>query len=150
MGTRSITRIQVDGEALVAVYRQYGGYIDGQGKDLANILKNRKIVNGIMSGHAHEVFNGPGCLAANIICEMKREDNGDAGGIYIHSVDCDDEEFTYNVNVIIDETEGGWSMSYQDYPIVTVIRWGEKIFEGNSIEFYEFAQKGDVYDDEDE
>jgi len=150
MGTRSITRIQVDGETLVAVYRQYDGYIDGQGQDLANILKDRKIVNGITFGSENKVFNGPGCLAANIICEMKRKDNGDAGGVYINSVECDDEEFTYNVNVITDENEGGWPLSYQDYPIVTVICWGEKIFEGNSIEFYEFTQKGDVYDDVDE
>jgi hypothetical protein len=139
MGTRSITRIQKDGETLVAVYRQFDGYISGQGRDLANILKDRKIVNGIQFGTQSQVFNGVGCLAANIICEMKREDNGDAGGVYIHPVDADDEEYVYNVNV--KTKEGDWSYAYEDYPTVTVIRWGEEVFNGTSLEFQEFVQK---------
>ena len=141
MGTRSITRIQKDGETLVAVYRQFDGYISGQGRDLANILKDRKIVNGIQFGTQSQVFNGAGCLAANIICEMKREDNGDAGGVYIHPVDADDEEFVYNINVKTKEGDGGWSYAYEDYPTITVVRWGEEVFNGTSLEFQEFVQK---------
>lgn len=140
MGTRSITRIQKDGETLVAVYRQFDGYLSGQGRDLANILKDRKVVNGIRFGEEMNVFNGAGCLAANIICEMKREDNGGAGSVYIRSVDTEDEEYAYNINV---KTKNGneWSYSYEEYPTITVIRWGEEIFRGNSLEFLKFVEE---------
>lgn len=144
MGTRSITRIQKDGETLVAVYRQYDGYLSGQGRDLANILKDRKVVNGIRVGEGMNVFNGAGCLAANIICEMKREDNGGAGSVYIHSVDTEDEEYAYNINVKTKNSDE-WSYSYEEYPTITVIRWGEEIFSGTSLEFLKFVEEDEEH-----
>lgn len=139
MRTRSITRIQQDGQTIVSVYRQYDGYLSGQGVDLANIMKDRKIVNGIRLDE-NKVFNGPNCLAACIIYGMKKEDNGNAGGVYVYGPDVDDEEYVYNVNVISKDKEG-WSISYEDYPIITVIRYGEQIFQGTSVEFVDFVKK---------
>ena len=147
MGTRSITRIQVDGETLVAVYRQFDGYISGHGKDLADFMNTRKIVNGIMFGAEDKVFNGPGCLAANIIWMMKDKDQGSAGGIYIHSTDTEDEEYAYNINVVSKEQSDPWGPDYEDYPIITVIRCGEKIFEGNSLKFIEFVRAGENFEE---
>lgn len=147
MGTRSLTRICENGKTLVAVYRQYDGYIDGQGKDLAEILKGRKMTNGI-SGDALSVFNGAGCLAANIICEMKRSDNGRAGNVYIVPSDDGDQGYTYIIDVSSKVADDGWGYDIEEYPTVTVIRHGDQIFKGTSVEFVEFVAKGEEWDDE--
>lgn len=149
MGTRSLTRIRENGKTLVAVYRQYDGYIDGQGKDLAEILKGRKMTNGIRDD-ALSVFNGAGCLAANIICEMKRPDNGHAGSVYIVPVDDEDQGYTYNIDVISKVSDNGWGYEIEEYPVVTVVRYGKQIFKGTSDEFVEFVTKEEEWDEDDE
>lgn len=82
MGTRSLTFIyDQDNTHLVTIYRQFDGYPDGHGKDLA-ALADRKIVNGIgaefeTSTHA----NGFGDLSAKILHALKERFMD--GGIYI-------------------------------------------------------------------
>jgi hypothetical protein len=141
MGTRSITRVQLDGETLVAIYRQYDGYISGHGKDLADFLNGRRIVNGIRVGTELEVFNGPGCLAANLISFLKKEENGKAGNIYIVSAESEDEEYSYDINVKTGESEV-WHISYESLPIVIVrARGGKELFRGTSVEYTAFVKK---------
>ena len=101
MGTRSTTKfIAKRGEKLtplVNIYQQFDGYIDGVGHDLANFLKNKKIINGISSGHDNSNYaNGLGCLIAQYIKEFKKE----VGNLYI--TDFEDKE-EYNYEVIFDE-----------------------------------------------
>ena len=82
MGTRSLTRFisQHDDEKFVitCVYRQYDGYPQGHGKELADFLNSGVMVNGFGQSEQKQ-FNGIGCLAAQFIAEFK---NG-VGGIYI-------------------------------------------------------------------
>ena len=78
MGTRSLTMVLDDREEPICVmYRQYDGYPDGHGEELAGFL-DRPLVNGI--GPDRQVFNGMGCLAASMIAHFKTE----AGGFYLY------------------------------------------------------------------
>lgn len=138
MGTRSITRVQINGETLVAIYRQYDGYISGHGKDLADFLENRRIVNGIIPGTEKEVFNGPGCLAANLVSFLKKPEFEEAGNIYIYPTDADDEEYSYDINIKTHK-DGPW-LKYEDTPYVTVRAYSDHLFRGSSEDFVNYAR----------
>jgi hypothetical protein len=103
MGTRSLTKFietykddkgKVKKQTLTTVYRQMDGYPSGMGNDLAKFLSKGKLVNGI-GGDQGLVFNGMGCLAAQVIKELK----DGPGNIYIYpakAAGCG-EEYTYEV-----------------------------------------------------
>jgi len=98
MGTRSITHI-IDTDnptPLLTFYRQMDGYLEGHGQDLAEILAGGKVVNGYSLSDEKQ-FNGPGCLAAQVIAGLKHG----VGNIYIEPPGSHDmgEEFTYLVRV---------------------------------------------------
>lgn len=108
MGTRSLTHVietyNDNGKqkkvALLTMYRQFDGYPSGMGNDLAEFLKGGKVVNGISMGETERVFNGAGCLAAQLVAHFKQ----DAGGFYIHklmSKNCG-EEYVYEIYVDFD------------------------------------------------
>jgi hypothetical protein len=110
MGTRSTVKFCSQfnsNKVLVAIYHQFDGYITGLGHDLANWLKGKKIITGIIesrnidSGYA----NGMGCLAAQYIAEHKTE----IGSVYITTIE-DKQEYNYKVmyenNDFIIEVEG--------------------------------------------
>lgn len=102
MVTRSITRIQENGKTFLAIYRQYDGYLSGHGNDLAEFLADRTVVNGIRIGTERQVFNGPGCLAAQLVAFLKKDEYNKAGSIYIVPADSDSEEYDYNINLLND------------------------------------------------
>jgi len=80
MGTRSTTIFMDNDKELVRLYRQFDGYPDGHGVDLARAC-DKTIVNGIgpnMDANTHA--NGMGCLAAQAICVLK---DGTIGNVYI-------------------------------------------------------------------
>jgi hypothetical protein len=88
MGTRSQTHFietyKDDKGKLVKnkfcnMYRQMDGYPEGHGMELAEFLAKGKLVNGINVDEKELVFNGMGCLAAQVIAHFK----DGAGGIYI-------------------------------------------------------------------
>ncbi len=110
MGTRSLTRIiprqdglsfaegHEKGElAYVNMFRHFDGYPEGHGIDLAEFLKDFKIINGIggdakLGTHA----NGAGCLAAQMVKHFKE----DVGYINLYPTNNDgagDEEYIYTV-----------------------------------------------------
>ena len=102
MGTRSLTHViqtYMDGEKekttpIMTMYRQYDGYPSGMGVELAEFLNGGEMVNGIGWGQTN-VFNGAGCLAAQLVAHFK---NG-PGGFYLRkpmSKNCG-EEFVYEV-----------------------------------------------------
>jgi hypothetical protein len=108
MGTRSLTHFietsknYVTGKKvakkIVTMYRQYDGYPSGMGKDLANFLKDGKLVNGI-SGN-EKVFNGMGCLSAQVVAHLKTDmGHIKAGNVYLHSAGTTNcgEEFVYEI-----------------------------------------------------
>ena len=94
MGTRSLTRViprqkglsYADGhlhpeKSVVNIYRQYDGYPEGHGQDLAEFLSEFIIVNGFSPGSQDKkVANGTGCLAAQLVEYLKE---GQVGGVYL-------------------------------------------------------------------
>ena len=111
MGTRSLTRVietytdrnnKVVKQKLLTMYRQYDGYPSGMGMDLANFLESGKVVNGI-GADSGRVFNGAGCLAAQLVAEMKEG----PGNIYVYPINARDcgEEYEYHIIVDFDTKE---------------------------------------------
>ena len=94
MGTRSLTFVYDDNEAIINLYRQYDGYPSGHGRELAEFLAGKRIVNGL-SGDTSMVFNGMGCLAASLVANFKEA----AGGFYLHPVSAKDcgQDYEYHV-----------------------------------------------------
>jgi len=95
MGTRCLTVLHDSDDSEIAVlYRQCDGYPDGHGKELANFLKGKIIVNGI-SGNKTKIFNGMGCVAASVIAHFK---NG-VGSFYLYPAGTRDqwEDYIYHV-----------------------------------------------------
>ena len=76
MGTRCLTVIKdYNDKEIVVMYRQYDGYIDVHGHELANFCKDIKIVNGYGSD-TKNIANGMGCLAAQIVSHFKKDEVG--------------------------------------------------------------------------
>ena len=85
MSTRSLTRVIPRQEGLsfneghekielafVNMYRHLDGYPEGHGLDLAEFLKDIKIVNGIpLNKELGNQANGSGCLAAQMLKHFK-------------------------------------------------------------------------------
>ena len=95
MGTRSLTYVYCEYEIdnphsnkpLVCMYRQFDGYREGHGQELAEFLKPIQLINGIPCGVQPETgvkwANGMGCLAAQMIAHFKTE----VGGFYLNTPD---------------------------------------------------------------
>jgi len=66
-------------EEIATMYRQSDGYPSGMGKDLAEFLIDGRLVNGISINEKGVVYNGMGCLAAQVVAHFKKG----AGGIYL-------------------------------------------------------------------
>ena len=125
MGTRSLTFVYDENRPVINMYRQFDGYPSGHGQELAEFLLDGKMVNGIPVGSKERMFNGMGCLAAQLVANFKK----DAGGFYLYPMDCTDcwQEYEYHV--------------YEDK--VVVKNPTEVIFEGTWDEFHGFC-----YDEE--
>jgi FlaA1/EpsC-like NDP-sugar epimerase len=85
------------------VYRQYDGYPTGHPLETAEWLATAKVVNGLSMGETQLVFNGAGCLAAQLIAKFK----DGPGGTYIHSLDSRGqswEDYLYDIIVKEDRT----------------------------------------------
>jgi len=115
MGTRSLTFVYDGEKPIINMYRQFDGYTEGHGQELAEFLLSGEMVNGY-SSKTEKQFNGMGCLAAQMIAEFK---NG-VGGFYIHAVtdtDCwqDYEYHVYADKVVIkDPSEVIFSGTYAE------------------------------------
>lgn len=105
MGTRSLTHFistwtdektnKVKSNKIVTMYRQYDGYPSGHGIQLAEFIAQGKMVNGIGASEKQLVFNGMGCLAAQVVAHFKEG----PGNIYLHrggTTNCW-EEYRYEV-----------------------------------------------------
>ncbi len=99
MGTRSTVKFysEFDQETpILSVYQQFDGYIDGVGHELAEFLKDKKVINGIGRQTMEDGYaNGMGCLAAQYVAKMKDR----IGGFYLTSPD-DSQEYDYEVRYI--------------------------------------------------
>jgi len=101
MGTRSLTFVYDGDKPIINMYRQYDGYPEGHGFELAEFLMSGEMVNGYSDNNAKQ-FNGMGCLAAQMIVHFKKS----VGGFYIHAVtdtECwqDYEYHVYENHVVV-------------------------------------------------
>lgn len=112
MGTRSTYRVIENGQhenkkwsnKLVLLYLQYDGYPDGHPVDTAEWLASGKVVNGLGSNMPEVVFNGAGCLAAQLVDRLKEG----PGGAYIYPINhrglCG-EDYVYDIVVDSDKKD---------------------------------------------
>jgi hypothetical protein len=125
MGTRSLTFVYDGDKPIINMYRQFDGYPEGHGQELAEFLLSGKMVNGY-SSKSEKQFNGMGCMAAQMIAEFK----DGVGGFYIHAVtdtDCwqDYEYHVYENRVVVKNPD-------------------QVIFEGDYHNFKEFCSADEI------
>lgn len=117
MGTRSLTILKNgnkdDALDIAVMYRQYDGYIEGIGQELAEFLSGFKVVNGI-GETTTKLANGPDCLAAQIVAHFKEE----VGNVYLMRADSRNcgEEYRYYIYSAPDEpiTIKAYCINYRD------------------------------------
>jgi hypothetical protein len=100
MGTRSLTFVyeKYANKPFLCMYRQFDGYRDGHGKELAEFLAPIEICNGIGDEKAGTAANGMGCLAAQLVTHFKGPHG--IGGFYLHSPELGQDagqEYEYHV-----------------------------------------------------
>ena len=113
MSTRSLVRFAKREEGVsfsehperveVQVYKHYDGYPSGHPVDLAEFLKDFKVVNGL-GQDTYKVANGVGCLAAQYVAALKM----DAGELYIENVDTEHFDIEYVTYVWGTENKDIW------------------------------------------
>lgn len=118
MGTRARVNIFEGNSVLVSIYRQFDGYPDGLGQEIADFAAKMVIVNGIPVGDpemvAGKAANGIGCFAAQLIARLKCDS---IGSVYVRNTDADShgEEYSYNLHekdgkIWMDVLSGGVTM----------------------------------------
>ena len=120
MSTRSLVRFATREEGVsfsehperveVQVYKHYDGYPSGHPMDLAEFLKDFKIVNGL-GQDTRKVANGLGCLAAQYVAAFKM----DAGDMYIENPDIEHSDLDYITYVWGTENKDIWISIFEDY-----------------------------------
>jgi len=142
MGTRSTYRViekfrengKVIDDKIMLMYVQYDGYPDGHPKDTAEWLASGRVVNGIGMNDNGLIFNGAGCLAAQLVARFKTG----AGGAYLYPMKHrgnSGEDYLYDI--IVDSATHeiefiAYSCGYKRHRI---------IFKGYPIDFVRFATK---------
>jgi hypothetical protein len=110
------------------MYRQYDGYLEGHGLELAEFLTRGQLVNGLGGKDNGTVFNGMGCLAAQMVSHFKTE----AGNFYLHAPVLNQDagqEYEYHV--------------FRDKVVVYSIGSNNDnaLFEGTWMEFYMMCKR---------
>lgn len=150
MGTRSLTRVietyKDDGKEkknlIVTMYRQYDGYPSGHGDELASFLKSGRVVNGIGLGDTGKIFNGAGCLAAQMVSHFKGDS---AGGFYLYPNTTKDAGQEYEYHVLVDfNTQQIKLICFEQGYISKAGKYVDKrrkLFEGSPVEFDDYLKK---------
>lgn len=113
MGTRSLTFTYDDaGGTIFCLYRQYDGYPQGHGLELAKILNTTD-------------NNGMECLSASIVAKLKTG----AYNVYIYPSDTDYAGQEYEYHVYEDRVE-----------VLGTFGATDEIFSGSYAEFLEFCK----------
>lgn len=113
MGTRCLTFVYdyvspEEPNPLICMYRQFDGYPEVHGCELAEFLNSKTLINGIQPNQdAKEFANGMSCLAAQLVSHFKVR----LGGIYLMPTDTidADQDFEYHVyddSVIVKDYKG--------------------------------------------
>lgn len=141
MGTRALTFVYEGDTPVINLYRQYDGYPEGHGAELALLLTRGELINGL-TGENQIAFNGMGCLAAQVVAHFKKS----AGGFYIHSVEEKDcgQDYEYHVyqrdqQLMVRVVDRGYNMFG-----LTMDDKNESIFDGTAREFYDFCTHNEI------
>tara|TARA_R110000787_G_scaffold280922_2_gene391938 strand:- start:857 stop:1315 length:459 start_codon:yes stop_codon:yes gene_type:complete len=146
MGTRSLTTFietYKDNEGkdkkteIVTMYRQFDGYPNGHGLEIAEYLSKGKLVNGLSYKEPEMVFNGMGCLTAQVIADFK----SGAGGIYIQRSNKDSGE-DYRYHIIGDSNTKELTIKILEVGYMKGDKYVDKtriIFKGSPKEMVEFC-----------
>jgi len=146
MGTRSLTTFietykdeygNDKKNEIVTMYRQYDGYPSGHGLEIAEYLSKGTLVNGLGYNEPEIVFNGMGCLTAQVIADFK---NG-AGGIYIQRSNKNSGE-DYRYHIIGDYDTKELTIKILEVGYIKVDKYIDKsriIFEGTPKEMVKFC-----------
>lgn len=99
MGTRSLVHFirKEDDVKMCNLYRQYDGYPEGRGMELAKWLESFNVVNGFtLDDEKRRVANGLDCLCALWVSEEK---GNEVGNVYMMGISDTDvgEEYVYEV-----------------------------------------------------
>jgi hypothetical protein len=140
MGTRSLTYVKSEYDTddnIICMYRQYDGYPEGHGLDLANFLNGFRVINGF-NGNPKLRANGMGCLSAQIIKHLKEG----IGNIYLYppnSKDCGEE---YIYEIFMSPILGQQNIDNVLIKCIDVWNGNQVIFEGSPQEFiYQYGEK---------
>lgn len=148
MGTRSNYRVienwkdkstgKTGQNKIALIYCQYDGYPDGHPLDTIKWLASGTVVNGIGMNEPKLIFNGAGCLTAQLICKLK----DGPGGTYIlpmnHFGLCG-ENYLYDIIVNVDSTIKIIAYENNSYSGKRVKK--KKLFEGTPKEYIDFFSK---------
>lgn len=98
------------------LYVQYDGYPEGHPEDTFAWLASGKVVNGLSMGQPEVVFNGAGCLAAQLVARLKDgpggaylypiKSRGKCGEDYVYDIIVDAN--THNIEVVAYDNMTGW------------------------------------------
>jgi hypothetical protein len=130
MGTRALTFVHDEqGNKIINLYRQYDGYPEGHGAELAEFLGEVQV----------QGFNGMGCLSAQLVANFKQG----AGGFYLEPVTAEDcgQDFEYHVQRIDDQLVVKVFNCGVNFFGMTQDETYEPIFEGNLTQFTEFCKE---------
>lgn len=100
---REEAKVKKGQNKLLLMYRQFDGYPTGHPLETAEWLAGGQVVNGLSLDEKRLVFNGAGCLAAQLVAKYKTE----AGGTYIHPMSHRGqcwEDYLYDIIVKRDKT----------------------------------------------
>ena len=145
MGTRSLTFVYESAkrgekpEAIINMYRQFDGYPEGHGQELAEFLTTGTMTNGLRMGQTGRFFNGMGCLAAQLVCNFKTE----AGQFYLYPVTAEDcgQDFEYHIYNFDGELKIKVFYCGCNFFGVSGSDQHDGIFEGTLAEFTEFCKE---------
>ena len=118
-----------------SLYVQYDGYPDGHPLDTAHWLSGGRVVNGIPYMEKEElIFNGAGCLAAQLVAKFK----DGPGGAYIQPLKVRGNSWeNYLYDIVVDfDTKDIKFIAYENHDKP------KKFFEGTPLEFYEKYKDG--------
>jgi len=154
MGTRSLTVFKDDdSKEIVVMYRQFDGYPSGHGSELAKFLAPKGVGRPLVNGYNDtavkaQAFNGMACLAAAVIAHFKK----DIGGFYLYPAGTRDagEEYVYTIyqKEPLDHAFAKTTAKVLPYVVVYSDNAEKELFNGSSEEFYAWATRKNVDDEE--
>ena len=144
MGTRCLTFVydgDITSTPIINLYRQYDGYPEGHGAELARFLGRGKLVNGLRGDNAPS-FNGMGCLAAQLVARFK----DGPGGFYLEPItalDCG-QDYEYHVY----ERDNQIRVAIRDRGCnmfgLTMSDKNQCLFDGDLADFNEYCEEAEA------